>query len=254
MWTLVLMFGLGLAIDPVRLALTMVMISRRRPILNLLAFWLGGITAGIGIGVVVLLMMREAALVAIRTVGSVITHVRTATVIFDGARFQIIMGLLLLVTLTVSEIRKRAAANSPVARVTSGGGGNVATLVDERPSRNPFVRLGAISQNLLDCDRIWPAFAIGFSSFPPYEGVVLLAFIMASGAAVGTQFGALMVFFLILFAAVEIPLVAYLVSPDKTQVVMLKLQDWLRIHRPQIAKFIIGGTGIVLLVGGVAAL
>lgn len=248
-----LMFGLGLAIDPVRLALTMVMISRRRPILNLFAFWLGGIAAGIGIGIVVLLMMRETALGVIRSVGAVITQVRTVTVIFDGPRFQIIMGLLMLVTLTVSEIRARNAANSPMTRVTPTGSAGT-TLLDERPSRNPFVRLGAVSQNLLDCDRIWPAFAIGFSSFPPYEGVVLLAFIMASGAAVGTQFGALMVFFLILFAAVEIPLVAYMVSPDKTQVVMQKLQDWLQIHRKQIAKFIIGGTGIVLLVGGLAAL
>jgi Sap, sulfolipid-1-addressing protein len=247
MWTFVLMLGVGLAIDPVRLGLTVVMMSQRRPIRNLLAFWGGGMLAGVGIGIAVLLLMGESALVAIRAVGSAISELRSATVIFDGPRLQIIGGTMLLITLVMSERRARAAARVPVA---SGTG---STLVREGPSRNPFVRLGAIAQNLMNCDNVWPAFLIGLSSFPPYEGVVLLGIIMASGTAIGTQFGALMVFFLILLAAVEIPLVAYLVTPDKTLAAMLKAQDWLRAYRRQIGQVIVGVTGAVFLVGGVAS-
>lgn len=247
MWTLVLVFGMGLAIDPVRLGLTVVMMSRRKPIVNLLAFWLGGILAGVGIGIVVLLLLRETALGAIRTAGSMITEFRSATVIFEGARLQIIIGFLMLVMVTVVEVRARAALTAPVVS------GNGSTLVEERPSRNVFVRLGTVAENIMNSDRVWPAFAIGFSSFPPYEGVVVLAMIMASGTAVATQFGALMLFFLVLLAGVEIPLIAYLVKPAKTLEMMFKMQNWLRTYRRQISQVLIGVTGVVLLGGGVAS-
>ncbi|ORW91900.1 hypothetical protein AWB92_17170 [Mycobacterium sp. IEC1808] len=253
MWTCVLIMGLGLAIDPVRLGLVVVLLSRKRPMVNLLAFWLGGIASGVAIAIGVLVLMHEAALGAIRQAAAVIAAVRSEVIIFSGGRLQITFGLLALLLVAVVTARARAAAREPVTPVTVGGG--AATLVDEPRSRNPFVRLGARAQAMLDSDLLWPAFVVGAaSSFPPYEGAVLLAVIMASGVGVSTQFSAFIIFTLLVLALIEIPLVAFLAVPEKTEAIMLRVQNGLRTYRLQITQLIFGGTGILLLSQGIAAL
>lgn len=253
MWTFVLICGFGMAIDPVRLGLAVVLLTRRRPMLNLFAFWLGGIIAGVGVAVGVLLLMREAALVAIRNVGVAISQVRSTIFFLEGARLQITLGILALVVLAVMTARARAAAQVPAAAVPAGGATGD-TLVEERP-RSIFQRLGARTQEMLNTDVVWPAFVVGLaSSFPPYEGVVLLAFIMASGAAITTQLLAFILFTLMVLAVIEIPLVAYLAKPDQTLALMLRLQHWLRTYRQQIMQVSFGGTGLILLTQGLVAL
>jgi hypothetical protein len=253
MWTLLLIAGFGMAIDPVRLGLALILLTRRRPMLNLFAFWLGGVVAGVGVGMVVLVLMRDAALVAIRNVGTVISQVRSATFILEGARLQIAFGLFALVVLAVMTARAKAAARVPATPVTAGAGGT-ATLVEEHP-RSIFQRLGARTHEMLSCDVAWPAFVVGLgSSVPPYEGSVLLAIIMASGAAITTQFFAFILFTLMVLAVIEIPLVAYLVKPEQTLAMMLRLQDWLRTYRRQIVQVSLGGTGLIMLTQGIAAL
>ncbi len=53
MWGTVLAFALWIATDPTRLVIVAVLMSRLRPKHNLLAYWLGGLAAGVvpGIGV-----------------------------------------------------------------------------------------------------------------------------------------------------------------------------------------------------------
>ncbi|WP_241520548.1 GAP family protein [Mycobacterium paraense] len=253
LWTFVLICGFGMAIDPVRLGLAVVLLTRRRPMPNLFAFWLGGIVAGVGVAVGVLLLMRETALVAIRNVGTAISQVRSAIFFLEGARLQITLGVLALVVLAVMTARARAAAQAPAAAVPVSGGASD-TLVEERP-RSLFQRLGARTHEMLNTDVVWPAFVVGLaSSFPPYEGVVLLAFIMASGAAITTQLVAFILFILMVLAVIEIPLVAYLVKPDQTLALMLRLQHWLRTYRQQIMQVSFGGTGLILLTQGLVAL
>ncbi|OBI19722.1 hypothetical protein A5712_18875 [Mycobacterium sp. E2327] len=254
MWTLVLICGIGMAIDPVRIGLAVLMLTRRRPMRNLFAFWLGGIVTGVAVAIGVLVLMREVALVAIRGIGTAISQVRSAIFILEGARLQITLGLLALVVLAVMTMRARAAAQIPVAPVNAGGGGS-ATLLAEEPPRGVFQRLGARTQEMLNCDVLWPSFVVGAaSSFPPYEGAVLLAFIMASGAAIATQFVAFILFTVMVLAMVEIPLVAYLARPEQTLALMLRLQNWLRTYRHQIMQVSFGGTGLILLTQGILAL
>ncbi|CKO76450.1 Conserved membrane protein of uncharacterised function [Mycobacterium tuberculosis] len=84
MWTMVLLLGLGMAIDPARLGLAVVMLSRRRPMLNLFAFWVGGMVAGVGIALAVLVFMRDVALAAIQGVVSAANEFREAVGIWRG--------------------------------------------------------------------------------------------------------------------------------------------------------------------------
>jgi hypothetical protein len=75
--------------------------------------------------------------------------------------------------------------------------------------------------------------------------------ILASGAGAGTQVGAALMFTLVAFTITEIPLVSCLVSPAKTQAVVMQLQDWLRAHRRPIFVFMLGAFGVVMVAKGV---
>ncbi|OBH03266.1 hypothetical protein A5696_09165 [Mycobacterium sp. E2699] len=253
MWTGVLLIGVGMALDPLRLGFVAVMMSRRKPIVNLLAFWLGGVVTGVIVGIGVLVLMRDVALAAVRSAASAITEVRSAVVFLAGPRLQLTLGLLMLLLVVVITARARAAGRVPTPQPTTGGG--TATLVKEDRPRNPFVWLAGRTKEMLDCDVVWPAFVVGLSStFPPYEGVVLLAVIMASGATVGAQFCAFIIFTLLVNGLVEIPLVGYLLMPERTEAVMLRFHNWVRTYRLQITQVMFGGTGLIMLTQGLAAL
>jgi Sap, sulfolipid-1-addressing protein len=257
MWALLVVAGLGMAIDPVRLGLAVVMLGRRRPMLNLFAFWLGGIVSGVAIATIVLLGMRDAALAAIRAAASAISEVRAAVIIFSGPRLMITVGVLSLVILAVMLARERAAARVAVGPPTEPtlGGGNTAVLVEDERPKSLFARLGARTQDMLSGDALWPAFVVGAAStFPPYEGVVLLTFIMASGTGIFTQFSVFIVFTFMVLAVIEIPLVSYLVRPEKTLALMLKMQAWLLTYRLKITQAVLGIGGVVWVTQGVAAL
>ncbi len=82
----------------------------------------------------------------------------------------------------------------------------------------------------------------------------MLAVIVASGAAVSTQLGALLMFIVVAFALVELPLVAYLLAPARTRALMAALNDWVRSRRRVEVAALLGGVGCVLFAVGVAGL
>ncbi len=215
MWIYVFYMGFALALDPFRLGFALVLTSRRRPILNLFAFWLGGMAAGIGLAMFALLVLRDFTQVAVRNAMSVIDHVRSTVVIFTGGRLQITLGVLLLLALVIVKVRERARVEEQVA-VGSGGLSDVV----HRP-RGPGALLAwfaARTHDMLKSDFIWPVFVAGAASaIPPIDGVAMLGVIMASRADLGTQFSAFIAFILLMLTIVEIPLVSYLVRPEKTE-------------------------------------
>ena len=107
---------------------------------------------------------------------------------------------------------------------------------------------------MLDSGSVKLSFAAGLgTSTSPVEfwGAVLA--IIASGAAVGTQVSAVLMFMLVGFSIVEIPLVCYLVAPAKTQAVLLRLHCWLRAHHRQIFIFILCVAAAMMIKAGVSA-
>jgi hypothetical protein len=70
---------------------------------------------------------------------------------------------------------------------------------------------------------------IGFWAGPnPSLVLFALTTILASGATIGTQIGAAIVFILATLAVVELVLVSNLVTPTKTQALLRTLHDWAR--------------------------
>lgn len=245
MWTAVLYFGLGLALDPLRLGLVGVVLSRKRPIPNLVAFWLGGMVAGVGVGLAALVLFRDVAMRAMDHVAEATTALRSEVSILAGGGLQIALGVLVLLILAAVVARQRFRARADVSAAVLG--------LAERPP-GIFARMAAFSQDLLGRG-VWPAFVVGLgSATPPVECVMVLTIIMASGAEVATQMVALVVFTFLVLALVEIPLLTYLAMPEKTEAVMLRLNEWLHTHRRRIFRSMLAITGVVLMAKGLISL
>lgn len=247
MWTAVIIFGVGLAVDPLRLGLVAVVLARQRPVRNLVAFWLGGMIASIGLGLAVLIVFRGIALTAIEHTVSAFGNLRSSIVILDGGGLKVTAGVLLVLLAAGLVARQRV-------REQVGAAATQSVLAPQRPP-NALVRLAGRSRDLLSRGAVWPSFLVGLgSATPPVECVVLLTVIMASGTAITTQVLAFGVFTLLVLALVEIPLLTYLAKPQRTEAVLLRVNGWLGIHRQRLLQALLALTGVVLLVTGVGSL
>ena len=84
--------------------------------------------------------------------------------------------------------------------------------------------------------------------------IAALALIVASGAAPATQLAALILFNVVAFALVEIPLLCYLVAPDRTRAALAALYSWLRSRGRRGASVLLAVVGCMLLGVGFAGL
>jgi hypothetical protein len=249
--------GLIMATDPIRLGLALVLVTRRRPMLNLLAFWLGGMLAGVFLATAVLVLARDIALPVIQAGVSAITAVRSNVVILSGGRLQLTMGVIMLLSAIVLTARRRARERA-MAEVTVGGPSAVA--LEPRPP-GLIARMGARAHSMLDQEGAskyglaLPAFVVGLaSSAPPIESVAALTIIMASDATIATQFSAFLVFILLVLTVIEIPLLGYLAMPHKTHALMTQLQEWLRVHGHKVTQVLLIFMGCWALFQGVTSL
>ncbi len=253
-WIYVLYMGFALALDPFRLGFALVLTSRRRPMANLFAFWLGGMAAGVGLALCALLLLRDFTQIAVQNAMSLFDQLRSSVSMLAGGRLQITLGVIMLLTVVVLRVRERARVEKRVAV----GGGGLSEEVELDPPRGPgsFLTFFADrTHDMLKSDLIWPVFVAGAAStIPPIDGVAMLAVIMASRADLGTQFSAFVVFTLLMLAIVEIPLISYLVWPRKTVGVVQQVQSWIQGHLRQIMHTLLMLAGFTFLVQGVTSL
>jgi hypothetical protein len=250
------------ALNPVRLGLALLVISRPRPVQTLLAFWVGCLTASITILLVPLIALHVTPMFR-----SLARDLATpATVASSTVRhIQIGMGVLALSIAAMMTVRffTRQPAHAPTPS------GNTATLVLDSNTPAAIKRLLGPAQNGLTEDKsairrllgrariawengaLWVALMIGLGSGPTPDGVLyVLAIIVPSGAAIETQVGAAIAFVVGMLAIVEIMLLCYLAGPAKTQVVVRRLHDWVLAHRRQVLVAVCAVAGVSLVAQG----
>ncbi|TVS86232.1 GAP family protein [Mycobacterium helveticum] len=232
MWGIVLWMALVTAPDPVRMGIAILLISRPRPLLNLFAFWLGGMTTGAVAGLTALLVLRDAL--------PALVHDMTATTArFTGGHGQIVVGVLALSIAAIGAMRRPARV--PVA----------AASLPQSSTPTAFSRLVSRARNTLGSGNPWVAFVVGLGqATPPVQYLTALTAILASGAAFATQLGAAVAFTAVTLVLVEIPLVSYLVAPAKTEAITLQAHGWMRTHSRRILVVSAGVLGVVMLAQG----
>jgi hypothetical protein len=224
MWFTLLVMAVAVSLEPFRIGMTVLIINRPRPGLQLLAFLTGGFAMGTAVGLVVLFVLRPA-------MGS--AH-------FTLPRVQIVVGAVVLANAAL------VATGVLGGKRSDGSPGRISRMAGPLATR---------TRQLLNGRSLWAAGAAGLGiALPSIDYVAALALIVASGAAAATQFGALILFNVVAFALVEIPLVCYLVAPDRTRAALSALHDWLRLHGRHGVAALLAVIGCVLVGVGFAGL
>lgn len=235
----VIAMALIAATNPVRLGIALLLISRSRPVLNLLAFWLGAMATAITAGVGVLTVVHSFAPTLMQSVSAL-----SATP--DARHTQIAIGLVILA------ITALVAVSSSVrpTRVTSASVDRRAGL--PRPNTpSTLARLRGRIRDVLTSDGLSVAFVLGLGSgFPAVEYPIALAAIAASGNSVGVQFSAAVMFTVVMLLVIEIPLVSYSASPAQTQAVMQRIHDWVLPHRWQLLAVVVAAEAVWMVAAG----
>ena len=222
MWIPLLVMAVAVSLEPFRIGMTVLMINRPRPLLQLLAFLAGGFAMGTTVGVIVLFALRPA----------------LGSVDFTLPMVQIVVGAVVLVN---------------AALVATGVWGRGRATVEPVTAR--FGPLATRTRRVLNGRSLWTAGVAGLGiALPSVDYLAALALIVASGAATTVQFGALLLFNVVAFALVEIPLLCYLVAPGRTRATLSALYDWLRSQGRRGVALLLAAIGCVLLGVGFAGL
>lgn len=230
----VLVLSLLVALDPVRIGITALLISRPRPMLNLFAFWLGGMAAGITTALIVLLFLRDFTI-------SFMQQVVSASNSPAVASMQVASGVLAM--LIAARLWARQRAPVPVT------GGDSSILVLEPNTATGSHRLSIRGQ--LEGGSLVVAFVAGLAlATPPVEYLAAMVAILASGAAAAEQLGAAVMFTVVAFTVVEVPLITYLATPAKTLAVVQRLNLWISERRQAIPALVVGAIGVLFMVSG----
>jgi hypothetical protein len=106
-------------------------------------------------------------------------------------------------------------------------------------------------RDLLQGSSLWVAGVTGVWNLPSANYMAALAVILASKAAPAAQVEALFIFNVVAFTVVGMPLVSYVVAPDKTRALMLEVQAWLRSRRRRDVAALVAVAGCLLLALGI---
>jgi hypothetical protein len=267
MWSSVLVLALLIALNPLRLGLTLLLISRPRPVQNLFAYWVGNLTSGIPIVVVPLTLLHVTPMFhsfAVTVANSpTVRHIQIGSGVF---------ALFLAAVMTMHFLARPREQARPRAHPLTPGS-NTSTVVLDSNTPTPISRLldrardastegGSVIRRLLgrahnawESGSLWVAFVIGLANFPAPDVILMvLALIVASGAAIAAQVTVAVTFVVGVLAVAEITLISYLVAPAKTQAGLRKLHDWAWAHRRKILVAVAAVGGISMVATGLGAI
>lgn len=243
MWGSLLGLALLISINPMLLGMILLVISRPRPVQNLFVYWLGTMLMNLPLFLVPLALLHMTPGFASFANG-IASSAETPPGVIRPAPL-VLAVVLLAMAAVMARPRVRERAELPV------GGGDASTLVlDEPPSisgplghaKNTAVKaVSAIQRmygrllNTWENGSLWVALVFGMMYLPSATLVLLIdTTIVASGAGIGEQVIAAIVFVVGYLAVLEIVLISYLVAPERTEVLLRPLHEWARIHNRHI--------------------
>ncbi|OBG74701.1 hypothetical protein A9X05_25545 [Mycobacterium sp. E3298] len=256
MWGSVLGLGILAALNPVRLGLALLMISRPRPGPNLLAYWVGGLTVCVPELLAPLMLLNFTS-----TFGSFGHGSTTKAPSSTLPHIQIGLGVLGLSIAAVMAVRF-----STRQRAEAGVSSDATSTPTAAPIAVPrfLSRAGDLPPEELSGPRrwlhrahraweqgsLWIAWVIGLASVPVDGVLFILAIIVTSRAAIATQVSASIAFVLLMYSVVEVILVGYVAAPARTQAALRQLHDWVRAYHRRILVTVFTVVGVSQLAQG----
>lgn len=270
MWGSLVVLALLTTINPVRLGIILLVLSRPRPVQNLLAYWAGAVLIGMATLVIPLFVLHSTP--ASSAFAKNFAH---PTANPAAQRITIALGVLLLaiaVFMVARNLLRTPVAAGSHQRPSGDGVGTTSTLVDDSGAPPAIARLLYSTPDDDDADpksrrlagRIreawqngspWIPFVIGIIVVPPLDGVLFaLAIVVASGASFEVQLIALIAFVFGVLLVEEFILVSNVVAPARTQAALRRLHEWASAHRQAFAAAICAVVGASLVLRGIGGL
>lgn len=271
-----MMLALLLTIHPVRLGVALLVLTRPRPMQNLLAYW-----AGCVISMFLVLLIPLAVLHATQASASFAKDLIDPTPNSTSSHVAVGLGMFTLLIAALIALRSPArqrpqvptprgdthqmpdrdsSAKTSTLVLDSGKLPLIARLL--RPAQDSATEGGSAFRRLLnragnawENGSVWVAFVIGFTTAPSIDGaLVVLALIVASGAGIAVQFSAAIAYIVVMLAVEEIILVSGLIAPEKSQAMVRRLHDWGLAHRRMLLAAIFAVMGISMVAHGTGVL
>jgi hypothetical protein len=226
--------ALASAVDPALIAAVAIMLSRRQAARLLFAYLVGGFGVSVGVGVVILFVLGRPAF------GGDSGNL-------ESPAGDIGAGLVLLAIAVV---------------VATGTGARLVAVVKARGRSHARAKASdaaheAKRPSLLDraraADSPWVAWLAGAAwGTPGAFYLAALALIANSRESIAGQIATILVFNLVMFALVEVPLVAFLVAPELARARIQRLSQWTSAHRRGFVAFVVGALAAYALVKGLS--
>ena len=257
MWSSVLGVASLLALNPVRLGIILLLVSRPRPVPNLLAYWIGCLLVGLPTMLVPLIVLHftptfEPFARGLAT-NPTVQHIQLGIGVF----VLLVAALMLMRFSTRQRARVSALDGQPSTMLSDSEKPSAISRLlgraqDAKTEGGSLVwRLLGRAHDSWESGSLWVALVIGIAFMPPSDMViVVLAIIMSSGAAISAQIAAAVAFVFGLNAVVEITLISYLTTPTKTEAALRRLHDWASAHRQKILIAMFAVIGIALVTNG----
>jgi hypothetical protein len=119
----------------------------------------------------------------------------------------------------------------------------------QRPERQ------SLSDRAVGHDSLWIAWAAGaLYSAPGAYYVAGLALLVKLDQPIATDAVAIVGFNLVMFAFIELPLLGFLVAPERARTLTEKLNGWMTRHKRTLITVVAGIGGLYLLITGLSAL
>ncbi|OBF16565.1 GAP family protein [Mycobacterium sp. ACS4331] len=271
MWGSLAVLALLTTINPVRIGIILLVITRPRPMQNLLAYWTGAVIVGLLSLIVPLLVLY-----ANPSSASFLDDFSHPTANPTAQRTAIGVGVFLLVVgalIAVRSLRRTPSVAKHAAKRKDAKVGGGSTMVLESTAPSVITRLLHPSDDEETADestgrrtlrRIrkawkdgspWISFGIGIGILPPLDGLLFaLAIIVASGEALGVQIVTVIVYIFGVLLIEEIILISNVLAPAKTQAALRRLHDWARVHHQKFLAAILILVGCSLVLRGLGNL
>jgi hypothetical protein len=219
------LLALGSAMYPLLLAIVLVMLTADNPPKLLLGYLVGGYPVSVAWGVLIIFALEKTNLA---------THTSNKTF---GPGVDIAIGLLAVIVAVLLERLQRKRSQDPSSRVPRAGSGNARVdAILDRGSIKWMIILGACL------------------SLPSPFYISAAKDIAQQDPQWSTRMSILVVFNIIIFLLVWVPLVSYLMSPDKTRGYVEALNLWLQANLLRVGVLICIGLGIYEIVKGLVDL
>jgi Ca2+/Na+ antiporter len=225
----VVLLAFASAFWPLLVAATVLMLGAPRPLRLLGGYLVGGLIMTVGLGIVILVVLDQS--------GALSSSNRQTT----SPVIDIVAGaLLLLIVLAMVTGQDRRFRNRRPPRKTK----------EEAKKEGP-----SWTQRILSHDSFWLAFGLGIVlSFPSVYYLAALKDIEEAHGVSAAAIGLVLVFAVVQFLIVEIPLVCFLISPERTRARVDATDRWLKTHSRQVGEVVGAVIGIYLLIRGIVDL